>query len=259
MFDILPLPAFNDNYIWLIKDASTRRAVVVDPGEAGPVMAWLDGHPDWQLSDILITHHHHDHTGGIAALKQRTGARVTAPADEAIADVDLPLADGDRLEVLDAIFEVIRVPGHTAGHLAYYVPGEQPLLFSGDTLFSAGCGRLFEGTPAQMLNSLRRLASLPDETRVYCGHEYTQSNLRFAQAVEPDNAAIQAAAVETQRLRAVQRPTLPSTLGRERTINPFLRSGETNVRQRLQQERGVAADASEDTFFAALRAWKDTF
>jgi len=259
MFDILPLPAFNDNYIWLITDATTRRAVVVDPGDAGPVLAWLDGHPDWRLSDILITHHHHDHTGGIAALKQRTGARVTAPADEVIADVDLPLADGDRLEVLDATFEVIRVPGHTAGHLAYYVPGEQPLLFSGDTLFSAGCGRLFEGTPSQMLDSLRRLANLPDATLVYCGHEYTQSNLRFAQAVEPDNAAIQAAVTETQRLRAAQQPTLPSALGRERSINPFLRTAEASVRQRLQQERGVAADAPEDTFFAALRAWKDTF
>ncbi|KTS79300.1 hydroxyacylglutathione hydrolase [Pseudomonas oryzihabitans] len=259
MFDIVPLPAFNDNYIWLIKDAGTRRAVVVDPGDAPPVLTWLDGHPDWRLTDILITHHHHDHTGGIASLKQRTGARVAAPADEAIADVDLPLADADRLEVLDATFEVIRVPGHTAGHIAYYLPGERPLLFSGDTLFSAGCGRLFEGTPTQMLESLRRLSSLPDATEVYCGHEYTQSNLRFARVVEPQSAAVQDAQEQTRRLREANRPTLPTTLGRERDINPFLRTAEPEVRQQLHEQRGVAADAPEDTFFAALRAWKDTF
>ena len=167
MFDILPLPAFNDNYIWLIKDAATRQAVVVDPGDAAPVLAWLDANPDWRLTDILITHHHNDHTGGIAALKQRSGARVSAPADERIAAVDLPLADGQRLEVLGIAFEVLRVPGHTAGHIAFYVAGERPLLFSGDTLFSAGCGRLFEGTPSQMLASLQRLASLPDATEIY--------------------------------------------------------------------------------------------
>jgi len=259
MFDIVPLPAFNDNYIWLIKDAGTRRAVVVDPGDAAPVLAWLDGHPEWRLTDILITHHHHDHTGGVAALKQRTGARVTAPADEGIADVDLALADADRLDVLDATFEVIRVPGHTAGHIAYYLAGERPLLFSGDTLFSAGCGRLFEGTPTQMLESLRRLASLPDATEIYCGHEYTQSNLRFALAVEPGNTQVQDALEETRRLREAKRPTLPTTLGRERGINPFLRTAESDVRQHLQEQRGVPADASEDTFFAALRAWKDTF
>ncbi|WP_145002893.1 hydroxyacylglutathione hydrolase [Pseudomonas oryzihabitans] len=259
MFDILPLPAFNDNYIWLLKDAATRQAVVVDPGDAAPVLAWLDAHPDWRLTDILITHHHNDHTGGIAALKQRSGARVTAPADERIAGVDLALQDGDRLEVLGATFEVLRVPGHTAGHIAYYLAGEHPLLFSGDTLFSAGCGRLFEGTPSQMLASLQRLASLPDATAIYCGHEYTQSNLRFAQAVEPANPAVQAALEETRRLREANRPTLPTTLARERTFNPFLRTAEASVRRRLQDERGVAADASEDTFFAALRAWKDTF
>nr|WP_314561974.1 hydroxyacylglutathione hydrolase [uncultured Pseudomonas sp.] len=259
MFDILPLPAFNDNYIWLIKDAATRQAVVVDPGDAAPVLAWLDANPDWQLTAILITHHHNDHTGGIAALKARSGARVSAPADERIAAVDLPLADGERLEVLGVSFEVLRVPGHTAGHIAYYVAGERPLLFSGDTLFSAGCGRLFEGTPSQMLTSLQRLASLPDATEIYCGHEYTLSNLRFAQAVEPENAAVQQALAETQQLRDAQRPTLPSTLGRERRINPFLRTTESSVRLRLQEERQVAADAPEDTYFAALRGWKDTF
>jgi hydroxyacylglutathione hydrolase len=259
MFDILPLPAFNDNYIWLIKDAATRQAVVVDPGDAAPVLAWLDANPDWRLTDILITHHHNDHTGGITALKQRSGARVSAPADERIAAVDLPLADGQRLEVLGVPFEVLRVPGHTAGHIAFHVAGERPLLFSGDTLFPAGCGRLFEGTPSQMLTSLQRLASLPDATEIYCGHEYTLSNLRFAQAVEPENPAVQQALAETQQLRETQRPTLPSTLGRERRINPFLRTAESSVRLRLQEERGVAADAPEDTYFAALRGWKDTF
>lgn len=259
MFDIVPLPAFNDNYIWLIKDAGKRQAVVVDPGDAAPVLAWLDGHPEWRLSDILITHHHHDHTGGVAALKQRTGARVTAPADEGIADVDLALADADRLDILGATFQVIRVPGHTTGHIAYYLAGERPLLFSGDTLFSAGCGRLFEGTPTQMLESLRRLASLPDATEIYCGHEYTQSNLRFALAVEPRNVQVQDALEETRRLREAKRPTLPTTLGRERGINPFLRTAEPDVRRQLQEHRGVPADAPEDTFFAALRAWKDTF
>lgn len=190
MIQIDALSAFNDNYIWLLQDATSRRCAVVDPGDAKPVEAWLAAHPDWRLSDILVTHHHHDHVGGVAALKELTGARVLGPANEKIPARDLALEDGERVEVLGLVFEIFHVPGHTLGHIAYYHPAETPLLFCGDTLFAAGCGRLFEGTPAQMHHSLARLAALPANTRVYCTHEYTLSNLRFALAVEPDNAAL---------------------------------------------------------------------
>ena len=172
MIQIDALSAFNDNYIWLLQDATSRRCAVVDPGDAKPVEAWLAAHPDWRLSDILVTHHHHDHVGGVAALKELTGARVLGPANEKIPARDLALEDGERVEVLGLVFEIFHVPGHTLGHIAYYHPAETPLLFCGDTLFAAGCGRLFEGTPAQMHHSLARLAALPANTRVYCTHEY---------------------------------------------------------------------------------------
>jgi hydroxyacylglutathione hydrolase len=258
MIQIDALPAFTDNYIWLLQDHSTRRCVVVDPGDAAPVLDWLDQHPDWTLSDILITHHHHDHVGGVLQLKQRTGARVFGPATENIPGRDVALDDNQQIQVLGLDFDVYAVPGHTLGHIAYYHGAATPLLFCGDTLFAAGCGRLFEGTPAQMHHSLGRLNALPAQTLVYCAHEYTLSNLRFAQAVEPDNAAIAERLAEVTRWRSENRISLPSNLALERLTNPFIRVGEASVRQKADERSGTSNQAPSDTF-ATLRAWKDNF
>ncbi|WPP01480.1 hydroxyacylglutathione hydrolase [Pseudomonas sp. HR96] len=259
MIQIDGLRAFSDNYIWLLQDTASKRCAVVDPGDAGPVQAWLAAHGDWQLTDILITHHHNDHVGGVQALKQQTGARVAGPGAEHIPARDLALADGDTLQVLGLPFQVHAVPGHTLGHIAFYHGASaQPLLFPGDTLFAAGCGRLFEGTPAQMHQSLSTLATLPDSTLIYCAHEYTQSNLRFASAVEPDNADIAERVAAVAALRAEDRCTLPSNLALERRTNPFLRVDEAAVKQAVDRREGPAERGSAATF-AALRAWKDKF
>ncbi len=231
MIQISALPAFTDNYIWLLQEPQSRRCAVVDPGDAAPVLAWLKQNPGWTLSDILVTHHHHDHVGGVEALKRVSGATVYGPAHETIPARDVALQDNQRISVLGWDFAVYAVPGHTLGHIAFYHPG---VLFCGDTLFAAGCGRLFEGTPAQMHASLQRLAALPADTRVYCTHEYTQSNLRFAQAVEPDNADIAERVENVNRLRARGEITLPSNLALEKRTNPFLRTAETSV---LRQRR----------------------
>ncbi len=255
MIQIDALPAFSDNYIWLLQDTAKRRCAVVDPGDAAPVQAWLAAHPGWVLEDILITHHHHDHVGGVEALKQATGARVCGPAQERIPARDLALGDGDQVQVLGLDFEIIAVPGHTLGHIAYY---SAPLLFCGDTLFAAGCGRLFEGTPEQMHQSLSRLAALPAETRVYCTHEYTLSNLRFAKAVEPANPHVTQRFADVTQMRSENRISLPSTIGLELLTNPFLRTAETSVKQKADEWKGHS-NASQDSVFAALRSWKDTF
>jgi hydroxyacylglutathione hydrolase len=255
MIQISALPAFTDNYIWLLQDHRTQRCAVVDPGDAAPVQAWLDAHPEWTLSDILITHHHHDHVGGVEHLKSLTGAKVYGPASENIPGRDVALKDDDKVSVLGWDFDVHAVPGHTLGHIAYYHHG---LLFCGDTLFAAGCGRLFEGTPQQMHTSLSRLAALPEDTLVYCTHEYTLSNLKFAAAVEPGNPDIAARLekVALQRQNGVM--TLPSTLALEKLTNPFLRTAETLVTQKVDERNG-AQDRAPSEVFAALRAWKDTF
>ncbi len=259
MIQITALPAFSDNYIWLLQDAARQHCAVVDPGDSAPVQAWLAAHPGWQLTDILVTHHHPDHTGGIAALKAQTGARVLGPALEAIPARDLALEDGQEVRVLGLDFQVLHVPGHTAGHIALFAEdGGQPLLFCGDTLFSAGCGRLFEGSAEQMHASLQRLAALPAPTRVYCTHEYTQSNLRFALAVEPDNLALRERAAEVERLREQGLPSLPSTLATERASNPFLRVTEPAVRKKAA-ERADGQPTTDSGIFAALRRWKDNF
>lgn len=259
MIQISALPAFSDNYIWLLHDHATQRCAVVDPGEAAPVERWLDDHPQWVLSDILITHHHHDHTGGVNALKARTGAQVWGPADETLPYLDHPLTDGAHLQVLGLALAVIRVPGHTAGHIAFAHQGsDRPLLFSGDTLFAGGCGRLFEGTPEQMHTSLSRLAALADETLVYCAHEYTLSNLRFAVAVEPDNHALTERLAKVSALRSRNEITLPSTLAVEKATNPFLRTGETSIKEKAEQREGYPL-VGEAAVFKALRGWKDHF
>lgn len=257
MIKIDALPAFSDNYIWLLQDAEQRRCAVVDPGDAAPVEAWLAANPGWQLSDILITHHHFDHVGGIERLKAATGARVLGPANEKIPGRDLALRDGDQADVLGQRFDIYEVPGHTLGHIAYIQP-EQHWLFCGDTLFAGGCGRLFEGSPEQMHNSLSRLAALPEQTQVFCTHEYTLSNLRFAAAVEPDNAEIQQRLAQVSQWREAGQISLPSSIALERATNPFLRSAQPSVGARISEREGPAS-RSPAQVFAALRAWKDHF
>ncbi|MFO2463630.1 hydroxyacylglutathione hydrolase [Pseudomonas sp. 15FMM2] len=256
MIQISALPAFTDNYIWLLQDHRSHRCAVVDPGDAAPVLKWLEQHSDWILGDILITHHHHDHVGGVALLKAKNPhANVYGPALETIPARDIALKDNDRIQVFGWEFEVLAVPGHTLGHIAYYRHG---LLFCGDTLFAAGCGRLFEGTPEQMYASLERLATLPEDTLVYCTHEYTQSNLKFAQAVEPANHHISERVEKVAQLRADGKMTLPSTLALEKLTNPFLRTAETSVKQKAD-EWSDQDNRSGSAVFAALRSWKDTF
>ncbi|QBF26082.1 hydroxyacylglutathione hydrolase [Pseudomonas tructae] len=259
MIQIDALPAFTDNYIWLLQDSAKQRCAVVDPGDAAPVLAWLECHPDWKLSDILITHHHHDHVGGVEQLKAQTGATVWGPARERIPGRDQALDDNASVGVLGLDFQVIAVPGHTLGHIAYYCSQTSPpVLFCGDTLFAAGCGRLFEGTPEQMHHSLQRLAALPADTRVYCTHEYTLSNLRFAKAVEPENQHISQRFDDVTQLRAADRITLPSTLALEKLTNPFLRTTETSVKEKIDERNGLR-NPTPSAVFAGLRAWKDTF
>lgn len=257
MIKIDALPAFSDNYIWLLQDLESRRCAVVDPGDAAPVLAWLAAHPGWQLSDILVTHHHFDHVGGVERLKTMSGARVLGPAQENIPARDLALREGEQVEVLGQVFRILEVPGHTLGHIAYY-QAEQHWLFCGDTLFAAGCGRLFEGTAEQMHDSLSRLASLPGQTQVYCTHEYTLSNLRFAQAVEPDNRQIAQRLAEVSAWRQAGRISLPSNLALERATNPFLRSAEPAVKARIDERDGPRKRSAGEVF-AELRAWKDHF
>lgn len=253
---LVPLPAFADNYIWMLHDG--HEAVVVDPGDAAPVMAALDN-LSLRLAGILVTHHHPDHVGGVDALRGRLQGPVWAPAGERIPEPNRPLAEGDTITALGRRLELIEVPGHTAGHVAYFERGASraPLLFCGDTLFSAGCGRMFEGTPAQFHHSLQRLAALPDDTQVCCAHEYTLSNLRFAAAVEPGNTARQVHQAWCEAERAAGRPTLPGRLAVEREINPFLRCAEPTVIEAARAHG--AADDSGPEVFGALRRWKDSF
>lgn len=253
---IRALPAFTDNYIWMWDDG--RTATVVDPGDPAPVLDILAAR-QLVLGAILLTHHHPDHTGGVAALCEVLQGPVCGPAGETIQGVTRPLADGDTLDVGGVQFEVLEVPGHTAGHIAYFSPQANggPVLFCGDTLFSAGCGRLFEGTPAQMHRSLSRLAALPSSTRVFCTHEYTLSNLKFAQAVEPGNSDVSQYIQWCQGERDAGRPTLPSTVGREVRVNPFLRCAEPAVVDAAIAHGARGRDPV--AVLAALREWKNQF
>ena len=251
MFKISLIPAFKDNYIWLLTQGN--RAFVVDPGDAAPVLARLET-DGLRLEGILITHHHADHQGGVAELKARYPVEVFAPAGESITGVTRPLSGGESIDVLGQSVVVMTVPGHTLGHLAYHATGA---LFCGDTLFGAGCGRLFEGTPAQMSASLDSIANLPDDTRIYCAHEYTEANLHFALAVEPENTALQQRVVEVAGLRAAGLPSVPSTLAEEKATNPFLRCAEPAVIDAGLQH--AAVNRSKTAIFSAIRGWRNNF
>jgi len=253
MIDIEPIPAFRDNYIWALRHGEA--VAFVDPGEAEPILAWL---ADRRLrpSAILITHHHSDHTGGVAELLARWPLPVYGPT-EAAPLVDHPLAEGDicRLPELQAEFRVLAVPGHTLGHLAYLGHGH---LFCGDALFSCGCGRVFEGTPAMMHASLMRLAALPAETRVCCAHEYTLANLAFAREIDPDNVVLESWQTTALALRKSGRPTLPVSLGDERRRNPFLRCDDPAFRRQAELSLGTRLPDAVAAF-AALREAKNHY
>jgi hydroxyacylglutathione hydrolase len=251
---IEPIPAFRDNYIWLLERHG--HAVVVDPGDAAPVQRVL-AERALHLDAIVVTHHHADHTGGVGALARGHRARVYGPRGSPFTAVDVALAEGDGVELLGAAFHVLAVPGHTLDHIAYWSPVLEAL-FCGDTLFACGCGRLFEGTAAQMAGSLAKIAALPERTRVFCAHEYTSANIRFALAVEPGNVALQQRGRDCADLRRRELPTVPSTLLLEKQTNPFLRAAQPAV-QRAAHAHDPLAGTDAIGVFAALRAWKDGF
>jgi hydroxyacylglutathione hydrolase len=247
-----PVAALGDNYVWILHAHDGRQAVVVDPGDAAPVLSELR-RSGLALAAILLTHHHADHVGGVADLIGTARVPVYGPAREAIAGVDRPVRDGDRVEPSGLAFEVLEVPGHTAGHVAYHGEG---LVLSGDTLFAGGCGRLFEGTPEQMVRSLARLAALAPTTSVCCAHEYTVANLRFACEVEPGNHDLRDRLGDAMRLRSEGRPTVPSTIEIERRTNPFLRAAEPEVVEAAARRLG-RRPTDEVEVFAVIRSWKD--
>lgn len=253
MFDVITIPAFKDNYIWLLRKGAS--AVVVDPGDARPVLEVLR-REGLTLSAILVTHHHADHQGGVAQLLEHYPAEVFGPATESITALTQPLSGGEtiRLEALGAEFRVLAVPGHTLGHLAYH---GSDCLFCGDTLFAGGCGRVFEGTLAQMHDSLTRLSVFSDDTAVYCAHEYTEANLRFALAVEPGNRQLRDRVDEVAVARAKGWATVPSRLGIEKATNPFLRCDKAGLIAAAQSREAQAREPVE--VFSVLRAWKDAF
>jgi hydroxyacylglutathione hydrolase len=252
--DIQLIPAFSDNYVYLFKDPASEAVGIVDPGEAKPVLAALD-RLGWRPTHIFNTHHHADHIGGNGVLKQRFGCTIVGPAADRhrIPDLDVAVGEEDAYRFGSQEVRVFETPGHTSGHIALWF-SEASALFSGDTLFALGCGRLFEGTPAQMWNSLLKLRALPADTRIYCGHEYTLSNARFAVTVDPDNPALKERAANIAVLRDAGKPTIPTTLGMERATNPFLRADDPDVAAAV----GLAgADPVE--VFAEIRRRKDQF
>lgn len=257
MFKVVPIPAFDDNYIWAIHSPDGKQIAVVDPGSADAVSDYLKRSAT-RLAAILITHHHQDHTGGVAQLVSEFEVPVYGPADSPFRGITKPLRDADSLRLFGSQFTVKAVPAHTLDHIAYLVSDSTPQLFCGDTLFLAGCGRLFEGSAAQMLAAMNYFKSLPDETEVYCTHEYSLANLRFAQAVEPNNPQIQATMERCGKLREQNQPTLPSQIAVERAINPYMRVNQPEVRKQAEQFSGQTLE-SDVSVLAAVREWKNSF
>ena len=254
MLTIHLVPCLKDNYAYLVHEPVTNAVAIVDPSEAAPVLAALKMH-NLKLTHIFNTHHHFDHTGGNLELKKQTGAKITGPKLDAdrIPGIDVGVAEGDTVELGEAKAQVLDIPAHTRAHIAFWF-GPEDAVFTGDTMFAMGCGRLFEGTPAQMWTSLNKLAALPGETRVYCGHEYTLANGKFALTVEPNNKALRRRFSEVERLRAEGKPTIPSTIALERETNPFLRAASLDLRASLGM-----IDASDVEVFAETRRRKDSF
>jgi hydroxyacylglutathione hydrolase len=250
--EVVPIRAFKDNYVWTLRNAT--HAAVVDPGEAEPVLDYL-AREKLELAAILATHHHADHVGGVARLLEKYRVPVYGPKNEPIPTLTRPVSEGDTVTIpaLGVAFSVLDIPGHTRAHIAYYGAGA---LFCGDTLFACGCGRLFEGTAEQMYASLGKLRALPDDTKVYCGHEYTLANIGFARGVEPQNAALAAREARDRRLREAGKPTLPSTMREEKATNPFLRCTEPAVVESVNKYLGSRV-SDPVRVFAAIRDWKN--
>lgn len=257
MFSVTPIPAFSDNYIWVIASPDSNMVAVVDPGDEAPVLAYLEEN-NLQLSAILITHHHNDHTGGVEALKDRFKTPVYGPSNSPFQGITHPLNDGDSIQLMGASVAIKAIPGHTLDHISYYSERHKPQLFCGDTLFLAGCGRLFEGTAKQMLNAMNYFSSLPDDTEVYCTHEYSMANLAFAEAVEPNNDAIKNAIRRCAEQREQDQPTLPTSIAEEKLINPFMRTQHEDV---VSAALGFSRSSlsNEVEVFASIREWKNQF
>ncbi len=254
MISVLPLYAFDDNYIWVIRKDDSPYIAVVDPGDSAPVMEFIE-RSGLMLKDILITHHHYDHTGGVSELVEKYGCQVYGPANEKIPAITHKLSENEVIQLANGVsFQIIDTPGHTKGHICYY---GYDMLFCGDTLFSSGCGRLFEGTPAQMHASLEKIRSLPEQTLIYCAHEYTLANLGFAKIAEPDNADIQARLEQVRQLRTHNEDSVPSSLALEKRVNPFLRYDNAVLKANAEAFCKMALDNAIDVF-ATVRHWKDS-
>jgi hydroxyacylglutathione hydrolase len=263
MIKITPIPAFSDNYLWIITNNKNNNAYIIDPGDAKPVIDYIEKN-NLNLTHILITHHHHDHIGGLLELKQKYNAIAYGPNNN-IKGLDFNLKENNIIKTDDISFKIIEVPGHTLDHIAYYISEDikedinsnleldSPKLFCGDTLFSGGCGRLFEGTPEQMFKSLEKLAYLPDNTKIYCAHEYTLNNLKFAESILPNDKYIQKRILEANKLREQNIPTIPTSIKEEKLSNIFLRSNEKDLQIKLN------ALNNPIEAFAKLRKLKDDF
>lgn len=255
MLKISPINAFSDNYIWLIQ--TNEGNTLVDPGDSKPIISTIDK-LGITIDDILITHHHFDHIGGLESLKPLIKGSVIGPKNNAIDLLDKHVSEGDIIESIGLEFSIFEVPGHTLDHIAFYSETEKEVLFCGDTIFSGGCGRVFEGTFEQMNHSLEKLISLPSKTEIYCAHEYTLSNLQFALMAEPDNVDLKEYELNSKNKREKNIPTIPTTLGQELQINPFLRVAETSLREAISDKLDHSNITSNAEVFGFLRSWKDS-